>query len=70
MAEMPTGALERTLYLRSLPAFDGLRSTELAVIAQLMRERRCARGTVLYERRIGNDHILFYVRTKKERQKR
>lgn len=49
MAEMPSGALERTLYLRSLPAFDGLRSTELAVIAQLMRERRCARGTVLYE---------------------
>ena len=45
----PVGMFERTLYLRSLPAFDGVRSTDLAAIAHLMRERSVARGTVLYE---------------------
>ncbi len=43
------GPLERTLYLQSLPIFDDLRSADVAIIAQLMREEYVPQGTVLYE---------------------
>ena len=42
------GPLERTLYLQSLPAFDGLRSSQLARLAQLMDEEYIDAGAVLY----------------------
>ena len=41
------GPLERTLYLQSLLMFEGLRSSQLARLAQLMREEYISEGTVL-----------------------
>ena len=53
------GPLERTLYLQSLAMFEGLRSSQLARLAQLMREEYVAEGAVLY--REGEPPSALYL---------
>ncbi len=48
MLEVPlVGPIERALHLRSLAMFEGIPSHELALVSQLMKEERYARGAVL-----------------------
>jgi CRP-like cAMP-binding protein len=44
------GPLERALYLKTLPAFEGLPLSELAALSQHMRERFFRKGSVLLRR--------------------
>lgn len=53
------GPMERTLFLKSLPALRDLRPRELAVIAEYARERHLKKGTVLLRR--GERVDAFYI---------
>lgn len=53
------GPMERTLFLKSLPIAGGLRPRELAIVAEVARERHVRKGTVLH--RAGERLDTFYI---------
>lgn len=58
------GPLDRVLFLRSLPALDGLAPAHLAAIAQHARERFFPRGAVLFRREQPAEAVYLVVEGK------
>lgn len=54
------GPLERTIYLRTVPAFECIATTDLAALADLVQERSVREGTVLLraDERVNSFFIL------------
>jgi len=62
MLEVPlVGPIERALHLRSLAMFEGMPSREIALISQLMKEQRHARGAFLAHEGVPPAKIALLV---------